>query len=44
MKLLLLDRGEMRMLFADGEIWHERVLGVSKSLIAVRPPRRPSTA
>jgi hypothetical protein len=39
-EIRLLDRGEMRMLFADAEIWHERVLGLSKSIIAVRRPRR----
>jgi hypothetical protein len=31
----------MRRLFGDGEIWHERLLGLSKSIIAVR--RRSST-
>jgi hypothetical protein len=43
-EIRLIDRGEMRTLFEDAEIWHERVLGVSKSLIAVRRPvatRRP---
>jgi hypothetical protein len=38
-EIRLLDRGEMRSLFDDAEIWHERVLGVSKSLIAVRRPK-----
>jgi methyltransferase family protein len=39
-EIRLLDRGEMRSLFEDAEIWHERVLGLSKSLIAVRRPAR----
>ena len=39
-EIRLLDRGEMRALFEDAEIWHERMLGVSKSLIAVRHPPR----
>jgi hypothetical protein len=39
-EIRLLDRGEMRMLFADAEIWNERVLGLSKSIIAVRRPQR----
>jgi hypothetical protein len=39
-EIRLLDRTEMRRLFDDAEIWHERVLGVSKSLIAVRRPKR----
>jgi hypothetical protein len=38
-EIRLLDRGQMRGLFADGEIWDERVLGLSKSLIAVRRPQ-----
>jgi hypothetical protein len=37
-EIRLLDRGEMRTLFGDAEIWHERVLGLSKSIIAVRRP------
>jgi hypothetical protein len=37
-EIRLLDQREMRSLFADGEIWHERVLGLSKSIIAVRRP------
>jgi len=32
----LLDEQELRQLFPDAEIWHERVLGLTKSLIAVR--------
>ena len=32
----LLDERELRQLFPDAEIWHERVLGLTKSLIAVR--------
>jgi methyltransferase family protein len=39
-EIRLLNRGEMERLFEDAEIWHERVLGLSKSLIAVRRPRR----
>ena len=34
----LLDGGQMRELFPDGELTHERVLGLSKSLIAIRRP------
>jgi Methyltransferase domain len=41
-EIRLLDSSEMRALFDDGEIWHERVLGVSKSLIAVRRPGAPA--
>jgi hypothetical protein len=40
-EIRLLNRTEMRRLFGDGEIWHERLLGLSKSIIAVR--RRSST-
>jgi SAM-dependent methyltransferase len=32
----LLDEQELSRLFPDAEIWHERVLGFTKSLIAVR--------
>jgi hypothetical protein len=32
----LLDERELRQLFPDAEIWHERVLGLTKSLIAVK--------
>jgi hypothetical protein len=39
-EIRLLDRAEMGRLFEDAEIWHERVLGFSKSLIAVRRPQR----
>jgi hypothetical protein len=39
-EIRLLDRSEMGSLFEDAEIWHERVLGLSKSLIAVRRPER----
>jgi hypothetical protein len=37
-EISLLDGEAMRALFPDAEIWHERVLGLSKSLIAVRRP------
>ena len=37
-EISLLDGNAMRALFPDAEIWHERVLGMSKSLIAVRRP------
>jgi Methyltransferase domain len=40
-EIRLLNQIEMRRLFGDAEIWHERMLGVSKSIIAVRRP--PST-
>ncbi len=32
----LLDERELRKLFPDAEIWHERVLGLIKALIAVK--------
>lgn len=32
----LLDKNELQNLFPDAEIWHERFLGLTKSLIAVR--------
>ena len=32
----LLDERELRQLFPEAEIWHERVLGLTKSLIAVK--------
>jgi hypothetical protein len=32
----LLDERELRQLFPDAEIWHERVLGLIKALIAVK--------
>jgi len=32
----LLDERELGQLFPEAEIWHERVLGVTKSLIAVK--------
>ena len=32
----LLDKQELRKLFPDAEIWHERFLGLTKSLIAVK--------
>ncbi|GAG25121.1 unnamed protein product, partial [marine sediment metagenome] len=32
----LLDERELNQLFPDSQIWHERVLGITKSLIAVR--------
>ncbi|RMG50533.1 MAG: class I SAM-dependent methyltransferase [Acidobacteria bacterium] len=32
----LLDERELRQLFPDAEIWHERVLGLTKSLIAIK--------
>lgn len=32
----LLSEKQMRILFPDGEIWKEKVLGMTKSLIAVR--------
>jgi SAM-dependent methyltransferase len=32
----LLDERELRQLFPDADIWHERVLGLTKSLIAVK--------
>jgi SAM-dependent methyltransferase len=35
-ELHLLDAGEMQELFHDGRIVHERLLGLTKSLIAVR--------
>jgi len=34
--LRLLDERELRRLFPDAEVWHERVLGLTESLIAVR--------
>ena len=42
LRIRLLGQEEMRVLFPDGEIWHERVMGMTKSLIAVRivPPER----
>lgn len=33
----LLGKRELKQLFPDAEIWHERVLGLTKSLIAVKP-------
>ena len=35
-EIRLLDEQELKRLFPDAEIWHERVLGFTKSLIAVR--------
>lgn len=35
-EILLLDEKELGHLFPDATIWHERVLGLTKSLIAVR--------
>lgn len=35
-ELRLLEKREMQQIFPDAEIWHERVLGLSKSLIACR--------
>lgn len=35
-EIRLLDEWELRQLFPDAEIWHERVLGLTKSLIAVK--------
>jgi hypothetical protein len=35
-EIRLLNEAELRCLFPDAEIWHERVLGFTKSLIAVR--------
>jgi ubiquinone/menaquinone biosynthesis C-methylase UbiE len=32
----LLSKRDFRRLFPDAEIWHERVLGMSKSLIAIK--------
>lgn len=32
----LLDKQELRDLFPNAEIWHERVFGITKSLIAVK--------
>jgi Methyltransferase domain len=39
-EIRLLDRSEVGRLFEDAEIWQERVLGLCKSLIAVRRPGR----
>ena len=36
-EIRMLDRQELRQLFPDAEIHHERVLGLTKSLIAVKP-------
>ena len=36
LRVRLLDEMELRVLFPDGEIWHERALGMTKSLVAVR--------
>ncbi len=35
-EIRLLDEAEVRQLFPDGEVWHERVLGWTKSLIAIK--------
>jgi hypothetical protein len=32
----LLDKRELRQLFPDAEIWHECVLGLTKSLVAIK--------
>jgi len=36
LRIRLLDEADMRMLFPDAEIWHERLLGMIKSLVMVR--------
>lgn len=35
-EIRLLDEAELRQLFPDAEIWHENVLGLTKSLMAVK--------
>lgn len=35
-EIRLLGKGELHKLFPDADIWHERFLGLSKSLIAVK--------
>jgi hypothetical protein len=35
-RIRLLSAREMRRLFPDAELWRERVLGVTKSLVAIR--------
>ena len=37
-RICLLSAGQMRYLFPEGEIWHERVMGLTKSLVAIRRP------
>lgn len=37
----LLSEAEMELLFADGKILREKVAGMTKSIIAVRPPSQP---
>jgi hypothetical protein len=40
LRIRLLDEQEIRVLFPDAEIWHERALGMTKSLVAVRMVQR----
>ncbi len=35
-EICLLDERELRRLFPDAQIWHERLFGITKSLIAVK--------
>ncbi len=35
-ELRLLSKRESQLIFPDAEIWHERFLGLTKSMIAVR--------
>jgi hypothetical protein len=36
-EIRLLDKQDLRQLFPEAEIWHERVLGLTKSLMAATP-------
>ena len=35
-RICLLSAGQMQYLFPEAKIWHERVMGLTKSLVAIR--------